>query len=68
MDGRSHPGSREMNYEIQTTLPELPQAYGGLVARQNKILDAICLKVEMIKRVQFEKYSNIIIQSQSLYG
>ena len=45
--------AREKKFEIQTALPELAQAYKGLIARQNEIYDAICLGVEKMERAQF---------------
>jgi len=56
-----------MNFQIETTLPDLAQVYKGLVAKQNMIYHAICLKGEMMEKAQFEKDSNIIIQSQSFF-
>jgi hypothetical protein len=58
----------ETYFKIQTTLLELTQVYEGLVARKNEIYDAICLKVVKMERAQFEKHSDIIIQSQSHCG
>ena len=59
---------KKENFEIQTALPELALAYEGLITKQNEIYDAVCLGVEKIERAQFEKHSDIIIQSQSLCG
>jgi hypothetical protein len=56
--------AREKNFEIRTALPELAQAYEGLITRQNEIYDAIYLGVEKMERAQFEKNSDIVIQSQ----
>jgi hypothetical protein len=56
--------ARQRNFEIQTALPELAQAYEGLINRQNEIYDAVCQGVEKMERAQFEKHSDIVIQSQ----
>ena len=56
--------AREKKFEIQMALPELAQAYKGLITWQNEIYDAISLGVEKMERVQFKKHSDIIIQSQ----
>ena len=56
--------AREKNFEVQMTLPELTQAYKGLIIIQNEIYDAICQGVENMDRAQFEKHSDIVIQSQ----
>jgi hypothetical protein len=42
----------------------LAKAYEGLIIRQNEISDAIYLGVETMERAQFEKHSDIVIQSQ----
>jgi hypothetical protein len=56
--------AREKNCEIRTTLPEVAQAYEGLITWQNEIYEAIHLGVEKMERAQFEKNSDIVIQSQ----
>ena len=56
--------AREKNFEIQTALPGLAKAYEGLIIRQNEIYDAVHLGVEKMERAQFEKHSDIVIQSQ----
>jgi hypothetical protein len=56
------------NFEIQTALPELALAYKGLITKQNEIYNGVYPGVEKMERAQFEKHSNIIIQSQSLCG
>jgi hypothetical protein len=56
--------SSEKKFEIGTALPELAQAYDGLITRQNEIYDAIHLGVEKMERAHFEKNSDIVIQSQ----
>jgi hypothetical protein len=42
----------------------LAKAYEGLIIRQNEIYDAVHLGVEKMARAQFEKHSDIVIQSQ----
>jgi hypothetical protein len=56
--------ARKKNFEIQTVLPELAQAYTGLIIRQNDMYDAICLEMEKMERAQFEMNSKTVIQYQ----
>jgi hypothetical protein len=57
---------KKENFEIQTALPELALAYKGLITKQNELYNAVYLGVEKMEMAQFEKHSDIIIQSQSL--
>ncbi|KAF8541860.1 hypothetical protein BDD12DRAFT_877685 [Trichophaea hybrida] len=56
--------AKEKNFEIRSALPELAQAYEGLINRQNEIYDPICQGVEKMERAQFAKHSDIVVQSQ----
>ena len=55
--------ARQKNFAIQTALPDLAIAYKGLNGRQNEIYNGICQGVKKMERAQFEKHSNIVIQS-----
>jgi hypothetical protein len=54
----------EKNFELPKALPELAEACEGLSTQHNEIYDAIYLGVEKMERAQFEKNSDMVIQSQ----